>query len=574
MGMLASIGQFIQRARFGTSHVALSSGGRAYDAAQYDSREMGGWVPPLTAGIDENLNSRDMVTRRARDLVRNHPIISGASDRRAEAVVGPNVRLEAMPAFEIMGQTPDWADAWALQVEQQFELWARDPRKLCDAEQQLQFGGMVELAYRHWWNDGECAAVIKMLPPRGPRVMAQWETCIEIVDPDRISNPQGKPDNYPMGNGNTLIGGIEYNSYKAPVAAWIRVVHPASIQAGATGNFTWKRIPYYGPTGRPIFVHAFKRNRADQRRGISRFVAAIKRIKMFDRYDDAEIEAALLAAVMAFSVESPEPTADVAAALAPTSSSDTEANYLNERMQYRMNKPVRIDGVRVIHTLPGEELKQHRAEHPSSNYPEFQATGLRAISAALGLSYAQVSQNWADINYSSARAMLNEIWRGLLHDRWLFTQAFCTPIYLAWMEEGAAKGFVPMPGRKKDFYKWRNALSLCEWMGPGRGTVDPLKEGQANEYFHNMGVIDASSIANEQGRSLDKTLFKQSREARAREKYGLEPYAALKGSGSSGSDGADGAGDASGTEADRGGDGKPNEEQAKGAKGRKEPAKA
>ncbi|KPL67418.1 hypothetical protein SZ64_04440 [Erythrobacter sp. SG61-1L] len=524
--------------------MASIGGGRTYDAASYDSREMGSWSPPLSAGLDEVLTSRDMVKRRARDLVRNHPIISGASDRRAEAVVGPNLCLEAMPAFELIGQTPDWADEWSRKVEQEFELWARDPRKLCDAEMTLQFGGMVELAYRHWWNDGEAAAVIKMLPPTGPRVLAQWETCVEVIDPDRITNPNGAADNTRLTNGNTLVDGIEYNSNKAPVAAHVRVSHPSSIQSGATGNFKWSRVPFYGRTGRPIFVHAFKRNRADQRRGISQFVAAIKRIKMFDRYDDAEIEAALLNSVMAGWVESPAATEDIAAALAPTSGSDGSASALQVQMAYRMQNPVRLNGVRMFHGLPGEKLNFQRAEHPSGNYPDFQATGLRAISANLGLSYAQVSQNWADINYSSARAMLNEIWRGLLHDRWLFTQAFCTPIYLALLEEGVAKGIIPVPGRKTNFYKWRNALTLCEWMGPGRGTVDPLKEGQANEFFYNMGVTDASSIANEQGRSLDKTLFRQSREAKAREKYGLDPYQALKakggtGAGDAGSDAQD-----------------------------------
>jgi lambda family phage portal protein len=528
MGFLANI---IQRVRHGPSPVALAGSGRAYDAADWQSRELGSWTPNLTSGIDEVLDSRDMVTRRARDLVRNHPIISGATDRRAESVVGPNIRLEVMPAFLKMGQSPDWADEWSAGTEQEFELWARDPRKLCDAEMQLQFGGMVEMAYRHWWNDGEAAAVVKMLPATGPRVLAQWETCVEVIDPDRIGNPRGMADFSRLGNGNTLIGGIEYDRNKAPIAAHVRIAHPSSASGGAMDNFRWKRVRFYGPTGRPIFIHAFRRKRADQRKGISQFVSAIKRVKMFDRYDDAEIEAALLNAVMAAWIESPDTDENIADALAPTSSSDGAAASLDAQMRYRMEHPVRMNGVRVIHGLPGEKAELLRAEHPSANYPEFQATGLRSMAAALGLSYAQVSQNWADINYSSARAMLNEIWRGLLHDRWLFTQSFCTPIYLAWLEEAVAKGMIAVPGRKTNFYKWRNALSLCEWMGPGRGTVDPLKEGQANEFFHNMGLVDASSIAGELGRSHDKVLFRQSREAKARERYGLAPYVPLKGGG-------------------------------------------
>lgn len=542
---------------------AFGGSSRAYEAGRYDSREMASWVPPLTSGIDENLDSRDAVTRRSRDLVRNHPIIAGATDRRAETVVGANIRLETQPAWQVLGQTADWADEWSANTEQQFELWSRDPRKLCDAEQAMQFGGLVEMAYRHWWNDGEACAVIKMLPPVGARVMAEWETCLEVIDPDRLSNPRGLPDHHRLVNGHTLIGGIEYNRHKTPIAAHIRARHPSSASADSD-MFVWKRVRFYGPTGRPIFIHAFKRNRADQRRGISRFVSAIKRIKMFDRYDDAEIEAALLNAVMAGFIESPYPTSDVAAAMAPGSGAEGSEEWgLQQQMEYRMKNPVKAAGVRFIHGLPGEKASFMRAEHPSANYPEFQKTGLMAISAALGLGYAQVSQNWNDLNYSSARAMLNEIWRGLLHDRWLFTQAFCTPIYLAWLEEAVAKGVVSVPGRKLNFYRHRTALSLCEWMGPGRGTVDPLKEAQARDFELNQGSTDLTTIANDEGKDWRKTLHRQSRERKYREELGLPAYIPLKAGSGHGSSADSGGGDG-GDEADRDGDGVPHEDERQG----------
>lgn len=530
MGLLSGL---LDRMRNGPSAVALAGGSRAYDAASYDSREMSSYTPPATAGVDENLDARDVVTKRARDMIRNHPIISGSTDRRAEAVVGANIRLEAQPAFEIIGQDADWADDWSSATEQRFELFARDPRKLCDAQMHLQFGGLVEMAYRHWWTDGEACGIAKMLPATGVRFGAEYETCLEVVDPDRVSNPRGMADHTRLSRGRTLIGGIEYDRNGAPIAAHVRKAHPSARDSGRLDTFSWVRVPYYGQTGRPIFIHAMKRGRADQRRGISRFVAAIKRIKMLDRYDDAEIEAALLNAVMAVSIESSNPTEDVAAAMAPTGADNENPQSwtVADQMKYRMDHPVRVQGARVVHTLPAEKMHFHRAEHPSTNYPEFKASGLRTVAANLGLSYAQVAQDWADINYSSARAMLNEIWRGLLHDRWLFTQAFCTPFYLAWLEEAVAKGVVPIPGRKIDFYKMRNALSLCEWMGPGRGSVDPLKEAQAHDFELNQGATDLATMSNERGRDFKKTLMQQSRVEKYRKKLGMKPFVPLKKSG-------------------------------------------
>lgn len=496
----------------------------AYDAGRMSSREMASWHPPHSWVNTDILNDRDKVGDRARDMARNHPIIAGAIDRRAESVVGPEIRLEAQPAFEAMGKTPEWADSWATSVEDQFRVYTQDYRFLCDVEMQSTYGGIVEAGYRHWWTDGDALGVIKMLPRGGA-----WETCIELIDPDRLSNPNGISENMVLSNGNRIIGGVEVSPSNYPVAYHIRCTHPAETGRLDGENFRWERIPRFGPTGRPVCIHAFKRSRAGQRRGISRFVAAIKRIKMFDRYDDAEIEAALLNAVMAAWVESPFPTGEVQQAMAPGGPTGDDNWSFDKQLAYRMENGVKIQGARVIHGLPGEKLTFQRAERPSPNYPEFQATGLRSLAANFGLSYAQVSQNWADINYSSARAMLNEIWRGLLHDRYEYVSKFCTPFYAAWLEESVAIGRVKVPGGPLNFYKWRAELTMCEWMGPGRGSVDPLKEAQANDFELNAGSTNLSMIADSNGVDHRKILMGQARDKRLREKLGLDEYRPLKG---------------------------------------------
>lgn len=547
----------------------LSGGGSygAYDAGRWGSREMASWHPPHSWVNDDILSNRDKVVDRARDMARNHPIISGAIDRRAESVVGPEIRLEAQPAYEAMGKTPEWADQWATGTEEQFRVWSQNYRFLCDVEMQSTFGGIVETAYRHWWTDGEPLAVLKMLPRGGA-----YETCIELIDPDRLSNPHGTADNMLLRNGNRLIGGVEISPDNFPVAYHIRRAHPSESGGNGDQLFSWARVPRYGPTGRPLCIHAFKRGRAGQRKGISRFVGAIKRMKMFDRYDDAEIEAALLNSVMAAWVESPFPTSDVREALAPAGTTDADGWSLDKQLAYRFENAVRLDGVRTIHGLPGEKLTLQRAEHPSANYPEFQATGLRALAANFGLSYAQVSQNWADINYSSARAMLNEIWRGLLHDRYEFVTKFCTPIYAAWLEEAVALGKVKVPGGPMAFYRWRDELTMCEWMGPGRGSIDPLKEAQANDFELNQGSTNLSIIADDNSRDHRRVLMGQARDKRLREKLGLAEFVPFKGQAAAAAgDAGDGSADATGSENDRDGDGKPNERQAKPGK-KKEPA--
>jgi len=528
--------------KFGASKqsMAIATGGTgrwgAYDAGRFSSREMASWHPPHSWANTDILDNRDKVQDRARDMARNHPVIAGAIDRRAETVVGPEIRLEAQPAFEVMGRSPEWADDWATNTEDQFRVWAQNYRFTADVEMTTTFGGVVETAYRHWWTDGDAVAVIKLLE-RG----ANYQTCVEVIDPDRLSNPNGIADNMTLENGNRVIGGVEIHPDNYPVAYHIRCAHPAEWGRTDGETMRWERIPRYDQTGRPVAVHAFKRNIAGQRRGISRFVAAIKRMKMFDRYDDAEIEAALLNAVMAAFLESPFPTGDVQGAMqAPTGAEGSDDAWsFDKQLNYRMENSVKVEGVRTIHGLPGEKFTFTRAERPSANYPEFQKTGLRSMAATFGLSYAQVSQDWSDINYSSARAMLNEIWRGLLHDRYEFVTRFCTPCYAAWLQEAVAIGRVKVPGGPLAFFRWRDELTMCAWKGPGRGTIDPLKESQSNEFELNAGTTNLGMIGDDNGVDHRQVLLGQARDKRLRERIGLDAYTPLKGGKAADGAGAD-----------------------------------
>ena len=45
----------------------------------------------------------------------------------------------------------------------------------------------------------------------------------------------------------------------------------------------------------------------------------------------------------------------------------------------------------------------------------------------MGLATEQLSGRWAGINYSNARTLTNETWRGWLSERHIFTQAALTP---------------------------------------------------------------------------------------------------------------------------------------------------
>lgn len=493
----------------------LFGGGRSYDAGGHTARETQSWYASQLPPDEEILGNKGKITARARDLDRNDGFISGGLDRRAEAVVGAKIRLEARPAYDAMGRTDDWADDWAENVEAHFRVWAHDPFMRCDAEMTQQFGGLVKTAYLNWETEGEALAVVQQLDRGGP-----FRTTVKLIDPDRLSNPDDKPDTIVLGNGNYIRGGVEFRpDTGAPVAYHIRKVHPADTNA-PLDRIKWIRIPRLGPTGAPMFIHAFSKRRAEQRRGISSLAAIMLPTKMLHRADRATAESTLLQTILGVFIESGASNGELAEAVAPAGDT-TDPNYADNLIRYRQENAVSLKGAQVTQLVPGEKAHFMEPAQDHENYKAFQSSVLRKMAAKIGLSYAQLSQDWAGINYSSARALLNEIWRSLLDDRHLFTQAFCTPIYAAWLEEAVALGYVKVPGSRYNFYRWRTHLSMAEWMGPGRGTVDPLKEEKAASEANAAGRVSQQTQAAEQGRDHREELVRQRREKRMREQFGL-----------------------------------------------------
>lgn len=507
MGFVARLGAAWTASR----NALLGTSSRAYDGGRVDLREFQSWYPTIDHPDGEYNGARDRIVAKTRDLARNHPVIAGAIDRRTEAVVGPRIRLEAQPNYEAMGRSADWAYEWSTAVEARWEAYANDPGHYVDAERHSTFGGIVETNYRHWMIDGEACAQIPM-KRRGGR----YQTYVRTIDPDRLSNPNGLADGTTLRNGNRISGGVEYDPDDGnAIAHHIRKRHPSDLLAAE--NFVWTRVPRERSNGRPVFIHAFRKGRAEQRRGVSKLVSALKLTRMSDRYDSAELESALTESILAFAIESPFPNDDVAAALAPVSDDNASSGFFDTLVNYRSQNKLAVPGVTVRHMLPGEKVNALSKQRPGGNYPAFQATILRKIAAATGISYEQLSQDWSSINYSSARTLLNEIWRSLLHDRELFTQMFCTPIYLAWLEEAILLGEVKMPGGWPAFYRWRAEISQAEWMGPGRGSIDPKKESDADEANLRMNTTTMADIIADSSRNPKKVM-----EARAREKRDLK----------------------------------------------------
>lgn len=534
----------------GRASAALAGVNRSRDAGRHDLSEFSGWNPGVRFAGTMNYGERNTIMGRARDLDENNGWINGGLDRRVEAVIGVNIKLSAKPKHRLLNRDYTWRTTWAALVQDRFDAWANDIERRCDARKKLAFGALAKLAYLTYIRDGEAAAEV-----RDSRRGLTNTTNVMLVEAERISTPEDRG----LIEGPRLRNGIAFDANGAPVGYWVRSGHP-NDPAPEMRNLRWEYIPAYGRTGRVKFLHVYSPRRTEQNRGISRLAESMIPAKMLDRVDRAEVTAALRAAIMSFFIKSPGTTDDLESALAPTSDGSAIDPWIEQYLGYRADRPVMVDGAQVIHLLPEEDVVTPQRNSPNSNYPEFAKFVLQKIAGSIGISYPQLSQDWAGINYSSARALLNELWRSFLEDRVFFTQAFLTPIYAAWLEVEVANGDIKIPGGPANFYRNKTAICMAEWIGPGRGSVDPLKEANANNLDIAAGRKSTIEAILETGRDPVDVVQEEVFYNQLRQDSGLDPVNHnVKADAAAASE--DGA--AGGTEDDRDGDGVPMETKRK-----------
>ncbi len=441
-------------------------GGTPYDAGSTRSEAMVNFNPVFRAADGEVLPDRDRIVARARDLTRNNGWAAGAVAKEVDSVIGAAFRPLLKPDWKALGLDADWAAEFKTAVEARWRGFADDPRKLADVTRSQTVPQMFGMAYRNYLTEGDALGVVNWKAGRAVR------TCLRVVDPDLLGNPDGQPDS------DRMRGGVIKDADGAAQAYWFRQAHGAETWASRR-SFTWKRIQREKAWGRPVVLHFFDKTRDGQSRGVSRLAPIIEKLKMEDHYGRVELQAAVINAVLAAFIRSPMGP-DAIDEMFGDDGGGSLMDYQADRARYYKDRDgISMGGAKLTQLYPNDEIGVVPTARPAAQFGEFETAVLRNIASGLGISYEQLAADWSKTNYSSARAAMIEIWRGWTARRTAFAQGFCQPFFMAWLEEQVLDGHVPLPRNAPDFHLHWTAYSRAKWIGPGKGFVDPVKEAQA-----------------------------------------------------------------------------------------------
>ncbi|HET9063667.1 MAG TPA: phage portal protein [Candidatus Binatia bacterium] len=416
--------------------------GRHYEAASM-GRRTNGWQRRLTdANAAASGATLAHLRAQARDLVRNNPWARRGLRRITVNTIGWGIRPKAV----------------GRNAERVMSLWKRwGETTECDAAGRLTFYGLQRLVMRTVVESGE---VIVRRRRRRPEDGLAIPLQLQVLEPDYIDTSR---DGMNGEAGGPIIQGIEFDRLGRRVAYWLFDQHPGS---GQMGGVVSRRIPAEG------VLHVYDQERAGQVRGPSWFAPVDVRLHDFDEFEDATLMKQKIAACMAAFVT------DYDGAGSPLGEPGTDSTTGQATDTFEPGM--------IIPLPPGKQVTV--ANPPaSSDHQSFSATALRGVAAGLGVTYEDLTGDYSQVTYSSAR-MGRLAHMGDVHDwRWnMLIPQFCAPVW-KWMIDTLILG-----GEQIDD-------APAEWTPPPMPMLDPGAETEATMKMVRVGQMTLDEMVREQG---------------------------------------------------------------------------
>ncbi len=441
---MAWFGKTVRRL-FGSSpvHEAAGSGRRAL-----------AWMPGNPGVVAALLTTHAELRTKSRDLVRRNAWAQAALDAFVANAVGTGIKPQSLSGDERFKTAAQ-------------ALW-RDWTEEADAAGQTDFYGLQALACRSMLEGGEC--LIRLRPRRaedGLSVPLQ----LQLLESEHLPIHL----NTDLASGNVVRSGIEFDSLGRRVAYHLYRAHPEDGRLAPMSN--QGGMDTVRVDAREI-AHLYRVLRPGQIRGEPWLSRALVKLNELDQYDDAELVRKKTAAMFAGFVTRPNP----------------EDNLMGEGQADSAG--IALAGLEpgTLQLLePGEDIKFSDPADVGGSYAEFLRTQFRAVAAAIGITYEQLTGDLTGVNYSSIRAGLLEFRRRcemLQHS--VLVHQMCRPVWAAWMRQAVLAGALDAPDFMSGDALRRRQYSQAKWIPQGWQWVDPEKEYKAMLLAIRAGLMSRS----------------------------------------------------------------------------------
>jgi lambda family phage portal protein len=433
--------------------------GTRWRGASQSLRSLASWVPSAGSGTsDLPAHEQRTLRARSRDAFRGHPLARAALTRSRTNIVGTGLMCRPQVDHETLGISADEAERINTMIRARWEMWAEDPMQ-CDMEATLDIYGMQGLALLSAMVSGD----VFVLTPSIERTGSTCALKLQIIEADRVSNPNNGPD------AQALIDGVALDPGGMPRGYWVRDSHPGD--AIASNGAKWEFFAAFGEaTGRRRVLHVWNdKERPGQVRGAPYLAPVLEPLVQLSRFGGAELMAAVISAMLTVFIER------------DAVQTDGDGNEIVTFDQPSIN----LGNGAIVDLAPGERAKEVNPSRPNAQFDPFFMAVTKQIGAALELPVDELLLHYQS-SYSAARAAMLQAWRFYTLRRWLLTQQFCAPVYGLFLDEQVASGALRLRGYEDPVRRraWARAL----WIGPARGAMDEEKEARAAKLRIDTGV--------------------------------------------------------------------------------------
>jgi lambda family phage portal protein len=474
------------------------------------------WRPALREASTDVAMAYSAAAARAIDTVQNSGWIAGAVEQTIAREIGTGLRLSSRPDLDVLKWTADQGQEWSRKVERRWEGFANRPID-CDLSGRSTVGRLCAQALRAQFAYGEIVATLPYL--KRSEFGGQYGTKVHVITPHRLLHHYEQPK---------IFDGVT----REPDTGFPLAYRISSPQDFSAGEVKWRDVPARDGFGRPQCIHVFD-GFPGQIRGIPPITPVLRVVRQLDQLQDATLMQALIQAIFAATVKSPAPTEQVLQAFQDVADAEAAEKggavprtpleaLIGVTADYYDGTDIDLGSHgKIAHLAPGDELTFHENKTPNEFYEAFTRILLREIARALGLTFEELTGDYAGATYSSVRMATASTWAIVLHRRATITAPFYQPIFECWLEEEIENGWLDFPGGVAGFIDYRAAACRAHWAGPAKPQADDLKFAKAIDVLYRLGTVSHEWICAEMGTDWEDVYEQLAREKAQRERLGL-----------------------------------------------------